>query len=134
MTAWDQDALDAGLDLVGRTGAKSIEIGFLHEDVPVEEAGWYAHVQYHGARVTSEDHKSPVDAVEGLARQLLESGLCAFCGERIALADFPGKRCRWTRNGKQWTRGCEATHTERIPAIVEAGRIQARGPSKKRRR
>ena len=66
--SWDQDALFAGLHLVERTGAKKVEIGFLHEDVPAEDAGWYAHAQYHGARVTAEDHPGPVEAVEALGK------------------------------------------------------------------
>lgn len=128
--AWDEDALNAGLDLVGRTGAKEIEIGFVHDDVPAEEAGWYANAQYHGARVTAQDHQSPVEAVEALARRLLDGGLCAYCGQTIALGDYPGRHCRWTRHGDKWVRGCAATHTERDPKIVEAGRLQARGPKR----
>jgi hypothetical protein len=125
---WDQDALHAGLHLIERTGAKQVEIGYLHEDVPAEQAGWYAYAQYHGARVTAQDHQGPVEAVEALARQLLDGGLCAFCGQKIALGDYPGRRCRWTRHGDEWVRGCAATHAERDPKIVEAGRRQARGP------
>ncbi len=134
MTEWDQDALNAGLQLIERTGAKQVEVGYLREDVPIHLADWYCHAQYHGARVTVEHHPGPVEAIEALARRLLDGGLCAFCGQRVALSDFPGKRCRWTRRGDRWVRGCEATHSERIPAIVEAGRLQARGPRKGKRR
>jgi len=41
----DEDALIAAADLVGRTGATGFEIGYLHDDVPAEKAGWYAHAQ-----------------------------------------------------------------------------------------
>lgn len=127
MTNWDQDALDAALKLVGRTGAKQLEVGFLHDDVPIEEAGWYAHAQYHGARITSENHRGLVEAVEGLARRLLEGATCTFCGLTISLGQFPGKRCRYTRHSDTWVRGCEATHSERNQALVDAGVRQARG-------
>jgi hypothetical protein len=125
---WDQDAFAAACDLIERTGAKQFEVGYLHDDVPVEKAGWYAHAQYHGARITAQDHPGPVQATEALARQLLEGGVCTYCGLKIALADYPGRRCRWTRQGPKWVRGCAATHTDRDQALVDAGRKQARGP------
>ncbi|OIN79982.1 hypothetical protein [Mycobacterium malmoense] len=127
---WDQDAFNAALDLIGRTGAKQFEIGYLNENVPVEQADWYAHAQYHGTRVIAEHHRGPVEAAEALARRLLDGGLCTHCGLRIALADFPGKRCRWTRQGDKWARGCQNTHPGRIESIVEAGLLQARGPQR----
>lgn len=130
---WDQDALNAGLHLIERTGAMQTEIGYLNDDVPADQADWYAHAQYFGARITSEHHIGPVEAVEGLARRLLDGGLCAFCGQIVSLGDFPGKRCRWTRNGDQWVRGCAATHSERDSKIVAAGRLQARGPKRGQR-
>jgi hypothetical protein len=34
--------------MAGRAGAREFEIGYLHDDVPLEDAGWYAHVQYQG--------------------------------------------------------------------------------------
>jgi hypothetical protein len=134
MNTWDEDAMFAGLGLIERTGAKQIEIGYLHDDVPAEEAGWYAHARYHGARVTAEDHPGPVEAVEALARRLLTGALCVFCGREIAIADFPGRRCRYTRQGQHWVRGCVATHHERIKRLNDAGMRQARGPQRKRRR
>ena len=44
----ESDAVIACADLVGRTGAKEFQVGYLHDDVPVEQAGWYAHAQYQG--------------------------------------------------------------------------------------
>lgn len=123
---FDQDALDAGLDLIGRSGAKQIEIGWLHDGVPVAQMGWYAHAQYHGTRITAESC-GPVEAVEALARRLLAGGTCTFCGLKVALSDHPGKWCRWTRQGAAWVRGCEATHAERNQAIVDEARQTLRG-------
>lgn len=114
----DEDALFAAADLVGRTGAKSFEIGYLHDDVPAAEAGWYAHAQYKGARIT-EEGAGPVEAAEALARRLLAGGKCTRCGGLIALSGhgafaYPSAtltdgtswtaedakaaaQCRWTR-------------------------------------
>lgn len=127
---WDQDALNAALDLIERTGAKQVEIGYTREDVPVDQAGWYAHAQYHGARVTVENYAGPIDAAEALARRLLDGAVCVFCTRKIALSDFPGRRCRYTRSADRWVRGCETTHSERDPKLLQAGRRQARGPKR----
>lgn len=128
----DDDAIFAAADLVGRAGAKEFQVGYLHDDVPVEEAGWYAHAQYRGARIGVEDHRGPVEAVEALARRLLDGAECR-CGRLVALSDagamvYPGAyrpdgtvmtpervaelaergQCRWTRKGRHWVGACGA--------------------------
>ena len=124
----DEDALFAAADLVGRTGATSFEIGYLHDNVPAAEAGWYAHVQYKGARIT-EEGAGPIEAAEALARRLLAGGKCTKCGGLIALSSsgamiYPSAtltdgtrwterdamaapQCRWTRMGKRWEAACQ---------------------------
>ncbi|MGW5259652.1 hypothetical protein ACWEQG_01675 [Microbispora sp. NPDC004025] len=123
------DAGYAAIELVGRTGASNLEIGYLHDGVPLEEAGWYAHAQYRGARITAEDHTSPAAALEALARRLLTGGKCTHCGGLVALTDRgalayatstlvdgtpwnveqarEAGQCRWRRIGRTWKRGCE---------------------------
>jgi hypothetical protein len=124
----DNDALLAAVELVGRTGAKGFQIGFLHDDVPVAEAGWYAYAQYKGARVTAEDKTGPVEAAEALARQLLTGAQCQHCFKLVALEDWgtmavtvtlmngtewtkeqqaAAGLCQWRRTGRTWKRGCE---------------------------
>ena len=123
----DDDAMVAAVELVGRTGAKNLQIGFLHDDVPSEQAAWYAHAQYQGTRITVENKASPLEAAEGLARQLLAGGQCTHCKKVITLSDSAIARdkiliggvrwskeaqvaaglCRWRRAGKTWKRGCE---------------------------
>ena len=127
----DEDALVAAAELVGRTGAKGFEIGYLHDDVPIEQAGWYAHAQFQGARITEDDHRGPIEAAEALARRLLECGKCTRCGGVVALSAagaviFPdvtltdgtrwdektarsAPQCRWTRMGSRWVAGCQRT-------------------------
>lgn len=128
----DNEAVIACADLVARTGATRFEIGYLHDDVPVAEAGWYAHAQYRGTRISVEDQPSPVHAASALAGRLLDGGKCTHCGGPIALSSrgvtirpgavltdgsqWPvaaagGKRlvpCLWQRRGREWVRGCEA--------------------------
>ena len=124
-----QEQVIAAADLVGRTGARGFEVGYLHDGVPSEDAGWYAHAQYRGARVTAENHSSPGAAAEALAVKLLTGARCS-CGRLVALDDggaFAFRRpvmadgttwnladaiaagqCRWTRRGARWGRECEA--------------------------
>lgn len=122
------DRVVAALDLVRRTGASELQFGYLHEDVPVDEADWWAHAQYQGARIMVEEHIGPEEALEALAQRLLTGAKCAHCGGLVALSDkgawaWPGLmadgtswsedeirragQCRWRRVGSEWVRGCE---------------------------
>lgn len=102
----DQDAVVAAVDVVGRSGAKEIEIGYLHDNVPVDEAGWYATARYKGTKVIESDHRGPSEAADALAKRILNGGKCTHCLKTVVLVDsLPG--CRWTRMGKRWVRGCE---------------------------
>lgn len=105
----DQDALDAALDLIGRTGAKQVELGFANEDAPTpEEAEWWASVTYKGAKISVDKRAGPVEAAEDLARKLMHGGMCTHCKRRITLSgrDNSRKYCRWTRKADKWVRGC----------------------------
>lgn len=131
----DGDAVKACADLVVRTGATGFEIGYLHDDVPVDEAGWYAHAQYKGARITTDGgHRGPVEAAEALARRLLTGAKCK-CGKLAAL-DTSGAvayrqttladgsswsaqqaaaagQCHWTRHGARWISGCDNASSDK---------------------
>lgn len=125
----DQDAVSACADLVGRTGATGLEVGYLHDDVPPEQAAWYAHAQFRGARITTDGHRDPIEAMDALCRRILAGAMCR-CGKLVALSDdsavaFDGTlvdgtrwtaedargagQCRWRRLGPRWVRGCETT-------------------------
>jgi hypothetical protein len=104
----DEDALVAAADLVGRTGATAMEVGHVHDGVPAGEGGWYAHAQYRGARIIAENHRGPVEAMEALTRRLMSGGKCTHCGRTITLSSISvGRRCKWSRHGRAWRRGCE---------------------------
>lgn len=104
------DAVVAAADLVGRSGATSFEIGYLHDDVPADEAGWYATAYYRGARLTGEHPSDPARAAEALARAVLNGARCTHCNGEVLIGDqLPTRRnyCQWRREGQRWTRGCE---------------------------
>jgi hypothetical protein len=124
----DQDALKACCDLVGRTGARELQFGYLNDDVPVDQADWWAHAQYRSARIAVEHHAGPLEALEALARRLLTGARCK-CGRLVALSDRGATayaeahmadgstwdaataraagQCRWRRIGPRWRAGCE---------------------------
>jgi hypothetical protein len=132
-TSDDEKAVIACADLVGRTGATNLEIGYLHDNVPPEQAGWYAQAQYKGTRITAEDHTGPARAAEALARRLLTGARCAHCKGLVSLtstgaiafglarlidgtpwtAEQASKtaQCLWVRRGERWIRGCEGKDT-----------------------
>lgn len=112
--ALNGDAVVACADLVGRAGASGFELGYLHDDVPIEQAGWYAHAQYRGARMTVEDRCSPSEAALALAERLLRGAACR-CGLQVTLNDdVPG--CRWRLQGKAWKPSCD------VPSVRVDGR------------
>lgn len=101
----NDDIVVACVDLVDRAGASGFEIGHLHDDVPVEQAGWYAHAQYRGARITVEDHQSPTAAALALAERLLAGATCR-CRQPVTLSDGRAG-CRWRLMGARWEPGCD---------------------------
>lgn len=99
------DAVVACADLAERCGAQGLELGYLHDDVPIEEAGWYAHANYRGARMTVSGHRSQSAAALALAERLLRGGMCK-CGQTVALSDDDRPGCQWQLVSKRWEPGC----------------------------
>ena len=128
MSDLDTEAAIAAADLVGRTGAKTLEVGYLHDTERSEDADWWASAQYRGARIMVEHHTSPTAALEALAARLLTGAKCAHCGGAVTLdgtgavfyrdaarpdgsvfteADARSRPlCHWRRVGPKWVEGC----------------------------
>ncbi len=123
----DEKRLFAATDLVTRTGSVGFEIGYLNDDVPAEDADWWAAALYKGARITTEHHKGPVEAAEALAVKLLTGARCkcgklvniagigAFAFRNPVMADgkpFPvaeaaaAGQCKWEIAGTRWESAC----------------------------
>lgn len=102
----NEDVIVACADLAGRAGARGFEIGYLRDDVPTEDAGWYAVATYRGARLMTDEHRSPSAAALALAERILAGATCR-CGEPVTLSDG-GAGCRWRLTGRRWEPGCDA--------------------------
>jgi hypothetical protein len=135
MTDWREELPDglsddhrrnitACVDLVGRTGARRFEIGYLNDDPP---QAWYAHAQFRGARIQVENHDSCPAAATALAEKILTGAKCR-CGRLVALRSgtafaFPetpladgttwtaeqaaaAGQCRWRLVGERWEPSC----------------------------
>lgn len=130
--AFDEDALLAAVDLVGRSGATNFEVGWLNdEDDPAyleRGAEWWCKAQYRGARLTVEGFDRPDHAAEALALKILKGGKCR-CGRLVRLAGADAAfaysdvdmadgthwtaqeaaaagQCEWRRVGKKWEPSC----------------------------
>lgn len=103
------DRMAAAVDLIGRCGATDLEVGFLHDDVPMEEADWWAAAHFRGARVTVEHKKNPGHAVDSLLVRLLDGARCAHCGKYVTnRKSVSGRKyCKFIREGERFQRGCE---------------------------
>lgn len=111
------DTVVATAELCGRSGATNFEVGYLDDDVPSEQARWWAKAQYRGRRLQVDEQSSPVAACEALAARILDDGMCTTCGERVVTAATleaneaaglaPAQvRCVWVRHGRHWIAGC----------------------------
>jgi hypothetical protein len=106
-----QEALADAIKMVGRTGATSIEIGYLNEEAAtMADAEWWAKAKYKGAVITTQEtHPDPLLAVLELQSRVTKDAACAQCGRRI---DWGGRRrrfCWWSMQNGRWEPGCQAT-------------------------
>lgn len=114
-------ALDAVVELTGRTGAQSFEVGRQYLDLPYEQRSWWCSAFYAGARLTVDGQVSVAAAADGLAKRILDGGECQGCLKMCFVFNEDGYRvstpeqvarvtregmCRWRRNGDRWGREC----------------------------
>jgi hypothetical protein len=123
------DAILACAELCHRSGATQFEVGYLDDDVPTDQARWWAKAQYRGDRLHVDEQPSPAHACQALATRILGGGHCTTCGvtvtttTELAAADAQGlqpasQRCVWARHGPHWIAGC-------VDPTVEAARLDS---------
>lgn len=99
----DKDMVAHTVEAIGRTGAVSLEIGWL-DDTPPHR--WYATAQYRGAKVSCDNQPDIVAAVLGLYAMLAAGGECTGCGHIIAL----DQGVEGLKDGARMRRGVFETH------------------------
>lgn len=127
---FDEQALFASVNLIGRSGAKEFQFGWLDDDVPIEEARWWAKARWGGEILTEENHVGPVEAADALARRVMDGGMCVHCQRKISLGQAQPDVCVWHREDDQWVRGCldEFPETDVRPTTHKlAAALQRRG-------
>lgn len=128
MTDLDTDAVVAVVGVVGRTGGREFEIGWLDDSYPHR---WYASAKYRGARLTGEHPSKPDIAADRLAHRILHGGQCTYCGQNINTKPKKGHwadgECIWHRDGNEWVRGCDNGHAIAPPEAREHGRADQAG-------
>lgn len=120
----------AHADLIGRTGAKAIEVAYVEDDdaEPDSARSWWAAAQHKGTKTHVEGYPDPAGALTGLVLKLIGGGECAACHRRIrpvpagdphvTAAKHPRlTRCVWAivfaPEGSWWQAGCGAPRHER---------------------
>lgn len=115
----------AGVDLLGRTGARDFRIGWSHEDDGPPTV-WYAVATWKGHRDPRIGHGAeaagalnPTAAVMRLCERVIDGGECAHCGQLTIFDDNPGDSpfdtlleamgCvyAWDPELRTFRRGCE---------------------------
>jgi len=101
LTQGDRNQVQACADLVGRSGARQFEIGFLNDEPP---HAWYAHAMFRGARIQVENQAGPAQAAMALAQKILTGAKCR-CGRLVALRPGGAVAFRKTRmaDGTEWS-------------------------------
>lgn len=74
--------LKAGLEFIGRTGAKSVGLRYHDEEEPVV---WIAVAGYANDRFETDAALHPIRAVLRLCERLCDGGQCAHCGRPTGL-------------------------------------------------
>lgn len=109
----DLDALDAAVDLIGRTGATQFEFSFTED--PIQ---WWAKARYGGQIMAKEGYPDPLSAIEALARSLFGGGRCTHCLRPASLSAGEGV-CHYERHGNRYVRDCEPEYPDGGPVSTK---------------
>lgn len=103
------------IEMIGRMGAKSLELGWLVDDPGPGIANWYASAEFRSGTLTTTPQMAPHEATRALLDMLRRDARCAWCGRKVGWAERGKGRCFWRRIDGRWERGC----TNTTPTIKE---------------
>lgn len=78
------------IDLIGRSGATDVEMGFLSDDEPY--LAW-AKANFRGHRIYAENHANMDFALMDVARRVVHVGQCVDCGRTISFPHLTPGHC-----------------------------------------
>lgn len=131
----DEVYLIAALELIGRTGALSVTIGYdedAPEDTPADAMIWYAECVYGTDKIGRYGKTSPITAAVTLARRLINGGVCTHCGRICSVATDVGPSswrttsfCTWRYDSEKrsYLRGCRDMVVEDDRAAPDSDRV-----------
>lgn len=105
----DMDRLTEAVEMVGRMGAQSFQVGYLVDDPAPGVANWWCSAEFRSGTLVTLPAMTPEQAAEDLVAMLRRDARCAWCGRKVAWGDRPrrgAKACWWRRIGGRWERGC----------------------------
>jgi len=96
-------------DLIGRTGATDLELGYLSDTEPY---GWWAKANYAGRRLYVEHHAVADLALVDLARRIVDGGTCLRCERTVTFGYTRDGYCSRTLTMRddeyfEYVRSCE---------------------------
>lgn len=104
--------LVGAVEVVGRTGAKDVQIRYSDDEQPTV---WFAVANYGDGRWETDAGRCPVEAVLRLCERLIDGGICVHCDKPTAFdTSFDGafleaSFCWWQWDPEltKFRRGCE---------------------------
>lgn len=113
------------IDMVGRMGAQSFQLGYLVDDPPPDAANWYAEAEFRSGTLVTMPCMTPWEAAEELASTLQRNATCRWCARTIAWGNRPPAKkrlrfCWWRQVAGRWERGCPSRD---VPAVPDSERL-----------
>lgn len=107
------ERIKAGVDLIGRTGAKQFQIRYSDDEKPVI---WFAVAIWEDSKYETAAGADPLQAVMRLCERLIDGGICTHCNRPTALETMHVEGLPWDQflcwyqydpKLKTFRRGCE---------------------------
>lgn len=104
-----EERLLAAVDLIGRTGAHSFEVGYDDDHTPTT---WWATARYRGRVLFVDEEPDPLHAVDELLRRIVNGGRCTHCNRTTTVGPSPIPfKCAYVITAGRYEPACRRTAT-----------------------